>query len=155
MRLGEEQRKVGEAVRAERQRLSEVPDTPPVWVVLVAPDHQLSFSNRYFREQFGKCKGRRWHEFLFGRDEPCEVCAAFTVLRSGQPHAWFWIGPDSRDHEVHGFPFTDSDGSSLVPEMGVDSTERRSVELEVRVAIEDSAARANQLRALASEMTLS
>lgn len=155
VRLGEEQRKVGEAVRAERQRLYDVLETLPVYVALLTPDYHVPFSNRFFRERFGEARGRRCYEYLFNRDEPCEICESFTVLKTGKPYGWFWTGPDSRDYDVYDYPFTDSDGSPLILEMGVDITERRRAERKLQAALDDSAARANQLRALASELTLS
>ena len=155
MRLGEEQRKVGEAVRAERQRLYDVLETLPVYVALLTPDHHVPFSNRFFRERFGDARGRRCYEYLYNRDEPCEICESFTVLKTGEPHAWFWTGPDCRDYDIHDYPFTDSDGSPLILEMGIDITDRRRAERELNNALEAAAARATQLRALASELTLS
>ena len=155
MRLGEEQRKVAEAVRAERQRLYDVLETLPVYVALLAPDYHVPFANRFFRERFGESHGRRCYEYLFNRDEPCEVCESFTVLKTAKPYGWFWTGPDNRDYDIYDYPFIDSDGSSLVLEMGIDITDRRRAERELQAALEDSAARANQLRALASELTLS
>ena len=155
VRFGEEQRKVGEAVRAERQRLFDVLETLPVYVALLTPDYHVPFSNRFFRERFGEARGRRCYEYLFNRDEPCEICESFTVLKTGKPYGWFWTGPDSREYDVYDYPFTDSDGAQLILEMGVDITERRRAERELQAALEDSAARANQLRALASELNRS
>jgi PAS domain S-box-containing protein len=155
MRLGEEQRKVTEAVRAERQRFYNVLDTLPVYVALLSPDHHVPFSNRFFRERFGESNGRRCYEHLFNREEPCEVCESFKVFKTGEPHRWPWTGPDNRDYDIFDHAFTDADGSPLVLEMGIDITDRKRAEKELQAALEDSAARATQLRALASELTLS
>ena len=123
------ERKQAEAqVKAERQRLYDVLETLPVYVVLLTPDYRVPFANRFFEERFGKSEGRRCYEYLFNRSEPCEICETFTVLKTGQPHHWYWTGPDGRDYDIYDFPFTDSDGSPLILEMGIDITERNRAE---------------------------
>jgi hypothetical protein len=42
------------------------------------------------------------------------------------------MGPDGRNYDIHDFPFTDMDGSSLILEMGIDITERKQSEEELR-----------------------
>jgi len=104
----------------------------PAYVVLLTPDHHVPFANRFFRERFGESCGRRCFEYLFGRTEPCEPCDTYKVLQTNSPHQWQWTGPDSRNYDVHDFPFTDTDGSTLILEMGIDVTERKRAEEELR-----------------------
>jgi PAS domain S-box-containing protein len=136
-------RKTYEAVKSERQRLYDVFDTLPVYLVLLTPDYQVPFANRYFRERFGESRGRRCFEYLFNRNKPCEVCESYTALKTNAPHRWEWIGPDGRNYDVYDFPFADSDGARFILEMGIDVTERKNAEkglkdanenLELRVA---------------------
>lgn len=112
-----------EAIRRERQRLRDVLDMMPAYAILLTPDYRVSFANRIFRERFGEDRGRRCFEFLFGRREPCEDCETYKVLKTGEPHRWEWAGPDGRQYDIYDFPFTDSDGSTLIMEVGVDITE--------------------------------
>ncbi len=112
--------------------MNEVFDLLPACVVLLSPDHRVPFANRFFRERFGESHGRRCYEILFGRSEPCETCETFEVLKDNSPHCWEWTGPDGRNYEILDYPFTDTDGSSLILEMGVDITERKRLELELR-----------------------
>jgi PAS domain-containing protein len=44
-------------------------------------------------------------------------------MKTKAPSNWEWLGPDGRNYDVHDFPFTDSDGSQLILEMGIDITE--------------------------------
>jgi PAS domain S-box-containing protein len=44
------------------------------------------------------------------------------------PHHWGWTGPDGRNYDVFDFPFTDTDGSTLILEMGIDITERKQAQ---------------------------
>ena len=120
------------AVIAERQRLLDVLDVLPAYVLLLTPDYHVPFANRFFRERFGESKGKRCFEYLFRRTEPCEVCETFKVLKSNQPLQWEWTGPDGRNYDISDFPFTDSDGSPLILEMGLDITERKRAENEIR-----------------------
>jgi hypothetical protein len=92
---------------------------------LLSPDYHVPFANRFFRDRFGESHGRRCFEYLFGRGEPCEICESNTALKTMAPHQWEWIGPDGRNYDVFDFPFTDTDGSTLILEMGIDITERK------------------------------
>ena len=136
-------RKANVVLTREQERFREVLDMLPAYVVLLTPDYYVPFANRFFEERFGKSEGRRCYEYLFNRNEPCETCETYTVLKTNAPHHWEWTGPDGRNYDIHDFPFTDSDGSPLIMEVGVDITERKRAEaalkevnrtLEVRVA---------------------
>ncbi len=120
-----------QALAFERRRFNEVLDMLPAYVVLLSPDYHVPFANRFFREHFGESNGRRCFEYLFGRSEPCETCETFTALKTMAPHRWEWTGPDGRDYDIHDFPFTDADGSTLILEMGLDITEQKRAEEEV------------------------
>jgi signal transduction histidine kinase/DNA-binding response OmpR family regulator len=117
-----------EALGAERQRFNDVLEMLPVYVVLLTPDYHVSFANRFFRERFGESHGRRCFEYLFGRSEPCEICGTYTVLKTMAPHHWEWTGPDGRNYDIFDYPFTDTDGSPLILEMGIDITEHKQAE---------------------------
>ncbi len=123
-----------ESLKAERQRLYDVFDTLPAYVILLSKDYHVPFANRFFEERFGKDEGRPCYEFLFHRSEPCETCETFTVFKTGQPHHWEWTGPDGRIYDISDFPFTDADGTELVMEMGLDITEQKRAQEELHRA---------------------
>ena len=120
-----ERKRAEEAVKAERQRFHDVLEMLPAYLVLLAPDYHVPFANRFFRERFGESHGQRCFEYLFGRSEPCETCESYTALKTKAPHQWEWTGPDGRNYDVFDFSFTDTDGSTLILEMGIDITERK------------------------------
>jgi len=62
-----------EAVSIERQRMMDVLNLLPAYVILLSPDYRVPFANRFFVERFGKSNGMRCYEYLFNRTEPCEV----------------------------------------------------------------------------------
>jgi len=117
-----------DAVKAERQRFHNVLEMLPAYVVLLTPDYHVPFANRIFRERFGESHGRRCFEYLFGRSEPCETCETYSVLKTMAPHEWEWTGPDGNNYDVFDFPFTDTDASTLILEMGIDITERKEAQ---------------------------
>ncbi len=131
LRASEAQVKVDAAVRIERQRLQEVLNMLPAYVILLSPDYRVPLANRFFEERFGKADGRRCYEYLFHRTEPCEDCETYKVLKTGKPHRWEWTGPDGRNYDIYDFPFKDVDGSPLIMEVGLDITQRRHAEAEL------------------------
>ncbi len=124
-------KKVTDSRDFERRRLHQVLDSLPAYVVLLTPDYHVAFANRFFEDRFGKAGGRRCYEYLYQRDIPCESCETLKALKTNAPHRWNWIGPDGRSYEVSDFPFSDTDGSPLVLEMGIDVTERKRAEVEL------------------------
>jgi len=123
-------------IRRTYDRLNDVLEMLPAYVVLLTPDHRVPFANRFFRERFGESHGRRCYEYLFERAEPCEICDTYKVLETHAPHHWEWTGPDGRNYDIFDFPFTDTDGSPLIMEMGIDVTERKRAENALKEANE-------------------
>ena len=130
--LEERVRKRTEEVSSERQRLYNVLETLPAYVILLDKDYCVPFANKVFRERFGESHGRRCYDFLFQRESPCENCETYKVMKTNGPHHWEWTGPDGRDYDIYDFPFVESDGSTLILEMGIDITERKRAEKQIR-----------------------
>lgn len=127
-----EHKRAQETINAENQRFYGVLEMLPVYVVLLTPDYHVPFANHFFRERFGESHGKRCFEYLFGRSEPCEICETYTVLKTKAPHHWEWTGPDGRNYDISDLPFTDTDGSSLIMEMGIDVTEQKRAQQDLR-----------------------
>ncbi len=140
-------------VHAAQQRFHEVLDALPVYVILLTSDYHVSFANRFFESRFGKDEGRRCYEYLFNRNEPCETCETFKVLKTNAPRQWEWTGPDGRIYDINDFPFTDVDDSHLILEVGMDITLRRQDENALAVQTAEVQRLADRLRALAVDLS--
>ena len=121
-------------VSSERQRLYNVLETLPAYVVLLDKDYYMPFANKVFRDLFGESHGRRCYEFLFGYDSECENCDTYKVLKTNKPQHWEWTGPNKHDYEIYDYPFVDANGSTLILEMGIDVTERKRAERQAQEA---------------------
>lgn len=130
-----ERKKAEEAIKAERQRFTDVMEILPAYLILLKQDYHVEYANRFFRERFGEDCGKRCYEYLFGLDEPCENCETFKVLKTNAPHHWEWKGPDGRNYDIYDFPFIDTDGSQLIMEFGIDITERVKAEEQLKETI--------------------
>jgi signal transduction histidine kinase len=120
------------AMKAERQRFYDVLETLPVFVVLMTPDYHVPFANRFFRERFGEISDGHCFEQLFQYNKPCENCESHTVLKTMESHEWEWTAPDGRKYSIFDFPFIDTDGSTLILEMGIDLTEQKDAQEALR-----------------------
>jgi signal transduction histidine kinase len=132
-----ERRKAEEDVVAERKRLYDILETMPVMVSLLREYYEVVFANRSFREKMGDPDGRRCLENCFNRREPCKFSQTYDVLKTGAPHHWECTGMQGCVIDFYDFPFTDIDGSSLVMEVGIDITERKQAEEQLRRTLAD------------------
>lgn len=139
-----ERKRAEEAVRVERQRFNSILERLPVYLVLITQDYHIALANRYFRERFGQPSELHCYQYLFGREQPCEVCHSFDVLKTGRGVEWEWTGPDGRTYLVFDFPFTDADGTTLILEMGMDITERKRAEEEIKMLTRELEQRVEQ-----------
>lgn len=121
-------------LKNQRQRLFSLLNRLPAFVYLQAPDHGIRFANRYFKRHFGWKSGLKCHEIFRNRPEPCPNCRTFRVFETNEPQRWEWVSPlDGLSYEVLDYPFTDIDGTLLVLELGLDITERKRMENDLRL----------------------
>jgi PAS domain-containing protein len=136
-----------EALQAERERLFSLLDGLPMYVYLQGRDHTIRFANRCFKEHFGVPDGRPCYEVIGSTDRPCAACRPFTVFDTGKPLEWEWQRGNGKTYQIYDYPFTDSDGTPLVLELGIDITERKRAQRE-RQAMEQQFHQAQKMEAL-------
>ena len=119
------------ALDTERKRLFAVLESIPAHVSLIRPDHTYAYVNGEFVRRFGEPGEMHCYERM-GLPGPCTECQAMAVFQTGTPVIWEWTGPDDKVYQIFDYPFIDVDGSPLALEMGIDITEARQAEAEIR-----------------------
>jgi len=133
LRVRKESEIAKERLDAERKRFFSVLEGLPAFVYLQGPNHDVHFANRYFREHFGTPDGRTCYEIVHRRSEPCEMCRTMSVFDTKKPRIWEWYADfEDRTYEVYNYPFHDIDGTFFVLKLGIDITQRKKSEQEVR-----------------------
>jgi two-component system cell cycle sensor histidine kinase/response regulator CckA len=118
-------------IHKDRQRFFFLLDMLPALVCLVAPDRTMPFANRLFRESFGEPQGRTCYELSYGRQTPCDECNIREILETQKPVEWERTSPEGRTYHVYNYPFADIDGSPMVLKLGIDITERKTLEAQL------------------------
>ena len=113
---------------AEKKRVMDVLNMIPAFVALIDSDYKIPFSNQIYNEAFGKPEKDSCYFHLFGKQAVCDDCKIKEVFDTGKPCFREWTGPDGRVYHKSNFPFTDTNGASLILEMGVDITEKKNLE---------------------------
>lgn len=131
------ERKLAEkTLKNERQKLFTLLEELPAFVYLQAQDHSVPFANRYFKELFGDPTGRACYNILRERKEPCEECPTFCVFDTKTPLIWEWAQtPNGRVYQIYDYPFTDTDGTPLVLELGIDITENKLAQKQIEASL--------------------
>ena len=126
-----ERKRAEKALESEHARLFQVLDMLPVLIHLQAPDYSIPFANRVFQRLFGKPNGRRCHELIHGRREPCEDCPAARVFATGASRVWERTTDAGLHHMVHADLLRTADGTEMVLKCAIDVTEQKRTESEL------------------------
>ncbi|UCF62858.1 MAG: PAS domain S-box protein [bacterium] len=131
-----ERQRIEDELELERKRLYSVLDEIPAAIHLQDPDYRIRFANRYFRDQFGSPGDRPCYEILHSLDQPCHHCNAFKVFETGKPHEAEETHSDGRRYRIFNYPYTDTDGTVLVLQLGIDITEKSRMEKALKASEE-------------------
>jgi len=137
---------------AETRRLLSVLDALPAYVTLQGEDHTIRFANRAFRDTFGNPEGRHCYEVQRGSRRPCNICRGTLVFALRNPQQWEWDHTNGKTYEVHAYPFTDTDGSPLMLQLGVDITQRVQAEEALKGFAGSLQAKNRELEVLRSQL---
>ena len=115
-------------------RLLSILDEIPAFIYLQDKDYSIRYSNKYFNKHFRKPrKGERCFEIFWNRKEPCEKCITFKVFDTKVPQVWDCKSAIAgKVYQIHDYPFEDINGSPLVLELGIDISERKLAEEQVK-----------------------
>ena len=124
-------------LQRERQRLFSVLNVLPGYVMLVGRDCAVRFANHTYLDLFGNPGKRHCYEMQFQRDGRCPNCRINDVLDERRPLDWEWRSPmTGRFYHVWAYPFADVDGTDAVLHLGIDVTDRKTLERQVIEASE-------------------
>jgi signal transduction histidine kinase len=147
----EQMKKSEQTLRDERQRLFNILDLLPAYVILKNPDYSIRFANRTFIHLFGAPGNRKCYEILRGLGAPCETCSSMQEYHTGAPQAGEWMASNNRTYMVYDNPFIDNDGARLTLEIGLDISDRKQAE-HAALRAERLAAMGRLLASLAHEI---
>jgi PAS domain S-box-containing protein len=134
-------RELGEPARHAQRRSEEekrlILDSVDEVVLYTDPDLRVVWVNRAGCAVAGRDReeivGRRCYEIWGEGREPCPDCVAQAAMRSGQEQRVESVRPDGRAWLMRGYPVFGADGAVVGGiEVGLDVTERRRAEEEVR-----------------------
>jgi signal transduction histidine kinase len=73
------------------------------------------------------------YEIMANRREPCDECRLLDVYSTKKPQKWEWTSKiNGRVYQIYDYPFIDVDDQLLVLELGIDITDLRNKEEEIR-----------------------
>jgi len=107
----------------ERNRLLQILDMMPSYVVLLGPDRRILYHNRAFANFFGQVDNTtRCYEIMRGQQEPCQFCPPVDSLLTGASSVTEWVSPKNLAFRVYSYPFSDLSGKTLILKVGMGIT---------------------------------
>ncbi len=121
-------------LRREQQRQIFYLESLPGYVMLMDENCTIRYTNRIFRQLFGKPRTLTCYALLQGRDSPCEQCPPLQAFADNEPRQWVWKHRSGRSYQAHARTMTDVDLSPVVMVLGIDVTARIEAEEALRQA---------------------
>ena len=122
---------VTEAQNKERSKVFSLLEDLPSPVMLLDQNKSILFANKFVSDMFGSTKGKTCHELILGSKEPCEKCPLDSVLATKARTDVELVTPDGGYYQANYFYFEESNGLSQALMLGIDISERKSVEAEL------------------------
>jgi len=129
-----ERKRAGETLEQERKRLFAVLENLPAYIFLRDPRGAIRFANYSFRKRFGDPESPQTQVLLDQREGLWEDSQAYQVFATKTPQGWEWYhAANNAYYQAYDYPFTDSDGSALIMEFGIEITDRKLMEMALEV----------------------
>ncbi|MFC2084202.1 PAS domain S-box protein [Bacteroidota bacterium] len=125
-----DRKRTEDKIIAERQWFFSLLNNLPAYIYIQDNNYSIKYVNRYFHQYVGDPEENvPCYKTLKNLEEPCEECPVRDVFETNLPQTWIWDdSPDGKIYKVYDYPITDSDGSPLVLEMGIDITVQKKTE---------------------------
>ncbi len=123
-------------LRREQQRQIFYLESLPGYVMLMDQNCAIRYTNRIFRQFFGRPGTLRCHELLRGHVSTCPQCPPLEAFRDNEPRQWVWKHSSGKSYQAFARTMTDVDLSPVVMVLGLDVTARVEAEEGLRQAQE-------------------
>ncbi|MDY1590816.1 MAG: PAS domain-containing sensor histidine kinase [Methanofastidiosum sp.] len=123
---------LGKKLKQENQRLFSILEQLPVNVCLYDNRRNIIYANKSLKKRFEKIDSKKCYKLFYGTDKPCDDCPILDVFKNTVPKVYERTQSDGRIYEFHDYLFTDSDGTTFVLEMGIDITNRKAMEEDLK-----------------------
>ena len=90
-----ELRKAEEALRLERDNLTNILDTMEDGVYVVDEENEIQYLNPAIKKEFGPIRGRKCHDYFHDKAKACLWCKNAEVF-DGKTIRWEWVSNKSR-----------------------------------------------------------
>lgn len=131
-------RKKDQILMEEREKFLRLLELLPAFVYLQDDQYKIRYSNRAFRKLFGnKTEGKICYKTIAGRNSPCDPCPTFKVFKTKTPLEWEWTSANGEIFQVFDYPYIDTNGEFMVLEMGINISERKAFEKELKRIAEE------------------
>ena len=130
--------KIQSALDNQQQLFFEMLDNLPILFHLQSQDYSIPYANKMFRQVFGDPSGKACHKTMHGRDLPCEQCAPFRIMQTGNTEESVWQANNGKTYLTVMTPFKNLTDSNLVMEMAIDISALKETEEELTFAKEEA-----------------
>jgi len=121
-----------EKLQIENKRLFSVLEKIPAYTCIYDTNRNIVFANKALKDRFHKLESKKCYKVFYGADAPCEDCQVLSVFETNKPVIKERMQKDNKICEIYIYPFTDADGKKLVLEFGMDITQRKKIEEDLK-----------------------
>ena len=129
-----ERRRAEEALRLERDNLTNILDTMEDGIYVVDEKNDIQYLNPAIKKEFGPIRGRKCHDYFHDRKDPCRWCKNEKVF-AGKTIRWEWISEKNRKiYDLINTPMINPDGGIWKLALLRDITEQKRTVEELKKA---------------------
>jgi len=119
-------------LKSEQKRVTFLMEHIPIIIFLINSDQTISYGNNYFKKYIGNYKNQYCFELMYCKDSKCQDCIVDKVLKTGLHQRIEWQSKTNEYFVMHFYPFKEIDRKKVVLGLGIDITERKKIEEELK-----------------------
>jgi PAS domain S-box-containing protein len=121
-------------LKSEQEKFYSLLENLPAIVFLIHPDQTISYANQYFTKYIGDNTSSYCFEIMPCVSDQCDDCVMKKVIETGQQQTKEWITKSGDCFAMHYYPFQKGKDESAVLGLGIDITDRKHMEEQLRQA---------------------